>query len=283
MQLSFFTDTEPTAVEIKAAENTEKRTSVNPALVPDSEFGKTAYKKIPTVKDIIKLLDKTTYKVGLYELLSDIVECSAIAISNQFDFRNYHSREEKYKAIMKKYDDTTKQLICEIFANIYVLLSSQVSVGFNDYLGELFMSSNTSSSKAGQFFTPYNISKLCAKASIDKAILNEHITNDTILTVHEPTCGAGGMIIALADVLYNDYHFNISRNMFVECGDIDTRCVHMCYLQLALAGIPAIIYHRDGLSLKTWDKWVTPAYLMQYTRFKKYNGGIKNDTTEHEK
>ena len=44
----------------------------------------------------------------------------------------------------------------------------------------------------------------------------------------------------------------------------------MAYLQLSLAGIPAAIYHRDGLSLETWDVWKTPPYLMQYTRFKKY-------------
>ena len=48
----------------------------------------------------------------------------------------------------------------------------------------------------------------------------------------------------------------------------------MAYLQLSLAGIPATIYHRDGLSLKTWDKWETPPYLMQYTRFRKYENII---------
>ena len=93
------------------------------------------------------------------------------------------------------------------------------------------------------------------------------MANDEILTLNEPSCGSGGMIIAAVDKLYNQYHFNISRNLFVECSDIDSRCVHMCYLQLGLAGVPAIIYKRNTLTLETWDEWFTPAYMMQWERF----------------
>lgn len=273
IQLSLF-DTEDREVENNqpdTVQDAERLNKINLALVPDEEYGKIPYINVPTVNDIIKLISKATYKVGTHELLSDVFECSAIAISNKFDYRNYNSREERYKAIMKKYDADTRNLICEIFAQIYVLLSSQISVGFNDYLGELYMRSETSSSKAGQFFTPYCVSKMCAKCSVDEKIIKECIEQDRILTTHEPTVGAGGMILALADVLYNDYHFNIARNLFVECGDIDTRCVHMTYLQLGLAGIPAVIYHRNGLTLETWDKWETPAYIMQYPRFARIN------------
>lgn len=247
----------------------EKRLNkINPALVPDEEFGKSQYKDIPTVQDILKLINKATYKVGTHELLSDVFECSAIAVSNAVDFTKYNVREEKYKAIMNKHDLETRRLISEIFSKIFVLLSSSVEVGFNDYLGELYMLSETSSSKAGQFFTPYCISKMCAKNVVDDNKVRECIEKDKILTVHEPTVGAGGMVLAVADVLYNEYHLNIARNLIVECGDIDIRCVHMTYLQLALTGIPAVIYHRNGLTLETWDVWKTPAYLMQWTRFK---------------
>jgi type I restriction-modification system DNA methylase subunit len=271
MQLSFF-DAVPEEPEEKAEpkEETSPR-KCKPALVPDEEFRIPHNIKIPKVEDILKLVSKATYKVGAHELLSDVFECSAIAISNKFDLRNYDRREEKYKTIMKKYDLDTRNLICKIFAEIYLLLSNQIIVGFGDYLGELYMRSETSSSKAGQFFTPYCVSKMCAEMSVDQNSIDDCIENDRILTMHEPTVGAGGMVLALADVLYNKYHFNIARNLFVECGDIDTRCVHMTYLQLALAGIPAVIYHRDGISLETWDKWETPAYIMQFPRFVKYS------------
>lgn len=244
---------------------------ISPALVPDDEFKPMNLKfEVPTVNDILKLVGKAIYKTSIYELLSDIFKCGAIAISNQFDMTQRAKREEEYKRVIKKYDTDTQNLIAEIFANIYVLLTNCInsSIGFNDYLGELYMRSNTSSSQAGQFFTPYHVSKMCAEVTIDEAVVKKAIENDEIITQYEPTCGSGGMVLAAADILYNKYHFNISRNLLVVCGDIDERCVHMTYLQLSLAGIPAVIYHQDALTLETWGVWETPAYLMQWRRFK---------------
>ena len=265
VQLSLF----DTSENQSKAKDTEKPKKFNSALIPEKDFRKSPYTEIPTVKDILKLLEKATYKIGVHEFLSDVFECSAIAVSNKIDLKNYNIREEKYKNIMKKYDKEMRFLISDIFSRLYVLLSSQIEVGFNDYLGELYMMSETSNNKSGQFFTPYHVSKMCAELAVEKNLVEECISTDKIITMHEPTVGSGGMVLALADVLYNNYHFNISRNLFVECGDIDSRCVHMCYLQLSLAGIPAVIYHRDCLSLKTWDKWQTPAYIMQFLRFRR--------------
>lgn len=251
-----------------------KAEKINFARVTDNE-PKIKYEKIPTINDIIKLLDKGSYKVEMHELLSDVFQCGAIAISNKFDMRQAKEREETYLSIIKKYDKDTQQLMTEILAKIYILLSSQIDMGFNDYLGELYMLSETSNSKAGQFFTPYSVSKVCAEACIDEKTVNEYIEKDKIIKLNEPACGSAGMIIAAVDVLYNKYKFNYSRNLFVECSDIDQRCVHMTYLQLSLIGVPAIVYQRDTLTMKTWQKWETPTYIMQYLRFKKY--GERNE------
>lgn len=255
--------------DVRIVEAKQKET-VSFAKVPDEEFIYTLFKtNVPTVGQILKLLEKGLYKVNAHEFLSDVFECGAIAISNRFDFRQYQKREERYLQIIKKYDKGIQNLIVDIFAHIYLLLTQQInpSVGFNDYLGELYMRSETSNSKAGQFFTPYDVSKLCAEVSINEDIVKSAIEQDKILTLSEPACGAGGMVIAAADVLYYKYHFNISRNLLVECSDIDSRCVHMTYLQLGLAGIPAVIYRRNTITMETWERWETPAYIMQYSRF----------------
>lgn len=274
-QISLFDMELPPQSEIKEISkkelknNSHKAEKINFARVPDNE-PKIKYEKIPTINDIIKLLDTGSYKVGRHELLSDVFQCGAIAIANKFDKRQGKKREETYLSIIKKYDKDTQQLITEIFAEISVLLLSQIDMGFDDYLGKLYMLSETSNSKTGQFFTPYHLSKLCAEMSINKNTVYEYIEKDKILTLNEPSCGAGGMIIAAIDVLYNRYRLNYSRNLFVECSDIDQRCVHMTYLQLSLIGVPAIVYQRDTLTMKTWQKWETPAYIMQYLRFKKF-------------
>ena len=243
---------------------------INFARVPDEEYKVKRIYDIPTVDDILKQMNKFSGQTSPTEFLSDVFKCGAIAISNKFDKTKYDKRESEYKLTINKYNKSDRQLIADIFANIYILLSNQLYIGFDDYLGKIYMPSNTSNYKTGQFFTPYTISKLCADVAIDEKEIKNHIENDNIITMHEPAVGSGGMVLATADTLYNKYHFNISRNLFVECGDVDVRCVYMTYLQLSLAGIPAAIYHRDGLSLETWDVWKTPPYLMQYTRFRKY-------------
>lgn len=256
--------------------------NVNLARVPDAAFVSIEPPEhIPSVEGILKMMERSNNRVGRYELLSDVFELGTLAVSNRFCFDKqvHNEREETYGRIMKKYEGDMQELITSIFSEIFLLLTQQLNphIGFNDYLGELYMKSETSNSKAGQFFTPCHISKLCASVSLNEAQIKDAIKNDEILTLNEPACGSGGMIIAAIDELYNRYHFNISRNLFVECSDIDSRCVHMTYLQLGLAGIPAVIYQRDTLSMRTWQRWDTPAYTIQYTRFKSVRKGGKQE------
>lgn len=265
-QLSLFDIELPPQKEAAIKENSANKISfAKISEKPKPIFNK---KDIPTIDDILKLLDKGTYKTNRYELLSDIFQCGAIAISNKFDIPQAEEREKTYLNIIKKYDKDMQYLIAEIFAKIYLLLTSQIDYGFADYIGELYMKSETSSKNAGQFFTPYCISKACAETAINSSQVEQYIKEDKILTLNEPACGSGGMIIATIDTLYNKYDFNYSRNLFVECSDIDARCVYMTYLQLACTGVPAVIYQRDTLSMQTWQRWETPAYIMQWLRFR---------------
>lgn len=225
---------------------------------------------IPNVHNIIKHIEKTCYGVDKFNFISNLFECGALAVSNKFDFINYDEREERYKQIMKAYEPSKQKAMSEIFAEIFALLSSVVYDNgvFADYLGEIFMGLNLGNKRTGQFFTPYNISKMSAKMVITDP--TEKQTKDEIITVCDPCCGSGGMLIAALDVLQNDYQVNYARNCFIDCGDIDSRCVHMAYLQLSLAGVPAIIKHQDALSRQLWNVWRTPVFILQYHRFYKY-------------
>ncbi len=76
-------------------------------------------------------------------------------------------------------------------------------------------------------------------------------------------------MVAALEVL-KENKVNYARDCFIDCGDIDIRCVHMTYLQLALAGVPAVVHHQDALTRKQWSVWLTPALIFQYPRFHKY-------------
>lgn len=223
---------------------------------------------IPTVDEIIKIIDRSAYKVNRSQLIADVFECGALAISNKVDFTKYDEREQHYLDIMNKYRPDERKLIFDIFNRVFALSSSVVydNGEFNDYLGEIFMRCNQGNKFAGQFFTPYDVSKFMAKVTLSD------IENPLkrILTLCDPCCGGGGMAMAALDVLKNDYNVNYAMDCFIECADIDIRCVHMTYLQLALAGVPAIVKHQNTLTQELWSVWKTPAFIFQYHRFYKF-------------
>lgn len=266
-----YEEVKPVASPDNTTEEIPEKPSICFAEVPESEYLVDKGEEIPTIQEILKLFDNCPIKYSNAEIISDVFELGALSVSNQVDHRKcvYKRREERFKEIAEKYKADFK-FIQTVFSKIYALLITQTNPRnrFNDWLGDLYMKSFTQSSKAGQFFTPYHVSKACALMSIDPKAVQAAKDGDKIITIHEPTVGAGGMVIAALDVLYNEHRFNYTRNAFVDCGDIDKRCVHMTYLQLALAGVPAVVFHRDGLSLETWDCFHTPALCMQWCRFK---------------
>lgn len=222
----------------------------------------------PTVKEIVKLIDDAAVFHDKDRFLSDLFCCMAVSISNIVDLYRKDEREEQYKQIISRYSKTEQQAMSEISGKLFMLLSSVVYDDgvFSDYLGEIFMTCNMGNKSAGQFFTPYHVSKLCAKLAIgtpDKA-------DGKILTFNDPCCGSGGMVLAAMDVLKNDFGINYTMDCFVDCSDIDLRCVHMTYLQLSLAGVSAIVKHKDSLTKQLYSVWRTPAFVMQHPRFMKY-------------
>lgn len=230
------------------------------------------------VDKLLKLIDSFSSRHHKHEILSDCFEIWAICISQTVDKPQYAAREQRYLDIVKKYDKHDLDLIGQMFGEVWLLLSEMPTDGFDDYLGQLYMASGTGSDKAGQFFTPYCVSKLSAEITI-RSKKDELLKND-IITFYEPACGSGGMILAAMDTLQNDCGINYAQHAFVVAGDIDSRCVHMCYLQLSLAGVPAIVEQRNALTMELiGGVWKTPAYLMQYMRFRNVLNGTVHEKT----
>ena len=93
--------------------------------------------------------------------------------------------------------------------------------------------------------------------------VGEVIAEQGFVTVQEPACGAGGMMIAAADAIERR-GFDIGRQLYVDGTDISAMCFKMTYLQASLRGIPATIRRGNTLALETFDQAVTPAFLGFY-------------------
>ncbi len=118
---------------------------------------------------------------------------------------------------------------------------------------------NLGNAKKGQFFTPYNVSKLMAEINIIE--IENQLAERDFITLSEPCSGSGGIIIAFAESL-KEKGYNYQHQLFVEAIDIDELCFMMTYIQLALYGIPARVVLGDTLSLKYQKKLYTPMYFI---------------------
>lgn len=227
--------------------------------------------------EIAKILDRIQ-GFDTYTVISDFFAVSAIAVRNNVDYgKERESYEQRYLSIVRKYRKEDLEIFAQALGVFmgWIQKAMDGDIPFRDFAGEIYMDSGTSSGKAGQFFTPYHVSHLMAEVNFDKEKIKAEIDADPdrLITIAEPTCGAGGLIVAAIDVL-KDAGINYAWNVFVDCGDIDSRCVHMTYLTLSLLGVPAVVRNGDALALDYSETWYTPAYIFAWPHFKsRLHGG----------
>lgn len=204
-----------------------------------------------------------------YSVIRDFFECSAIAVRDAVDIRHREIYEERYKTIASGY---SAEHLNKFKTALGILMDAIQAAAagdapFCDWAGELYMESGTFNSRMGQFFTPYPVSQLLPQGIISEKDVRAKIGDGNgVFTIYEPTCGAGGLIVAAIEHLQK-MGINYAHNVFVDCGDIDSRCVHMTYLTLSILGVPAVVRLGDALKLEYREAWFTPAYIFNCAHF----------------
>ncbi len=192
-------------------------------------------------KEIIETIAAMSGRYAPYNIFSDWVMTSAIAIQNQCCMvhdKVWKEREKLYISTMERYTEPER----DAFAKMFVLLGDALTENMSDVLGEIYMEAGMGSKYTGQFFTPFHLSELCARMGIHP----EEIREGERLTLNEPSSGGGGMIIAACKVLH-EAGFDFQRKLDVVAQDLDWKGVYMTYLQLSLIGCRAIVVQGDTL------------------------------------
>lgn len=208
-------------------------------------------------KEFIKQLSDIVYHQDIREIFHDFLHMSAYAISGKF-----HAGDEfdwlfsNAKKVFGKYKENDLQK----FDSCFNIMVQSMEAGYSDFLGEIYMEINISNSNTGQFFTPYSVSQMMSKIVYSEPIL-KLLESKPFIKVHEPACGSGGMIIALAEEMKSK-GINYATSMFVMGIDIDEKCFLMTYIQLSLFDIPAKIIHGDTLTLSLYKYLFTPAVFL---------------------
>ena len=208
-------------------------------------------------KRITGLLRDNARRHRLSEVFSDFCEVAALAISNAVDIRQFKEREARYLAIVGRYE---REEVERFSAMLAALTAWMECVGMADCLGELFMSLELGDNFKGQFFTPFEVSRLMAGLTLGQDA-HSQVAAHGFLRFSEPTCGAGGMVIAFADAMQSQ-QINYQQCMHVTAQDIDRTAVHMTYVQLSLLHVPAVVILGNTLSMEMRELWYTPAHIL---------------------
>lgn len=192
-------------------------------------------------ENVVKMIQEISGSQSPYQVFSDFVTMLAISIANASTFHRdkvWQDREKRYCDIANKYKEPELLKMVEIKEELVASFDEKMG----DILGEVYMESGAGNKYTGQFFTPFHVSEMTAAISIPKDYHGEKVLN-----LHEPSAGAGGMIIASAKIL-RDMGLNYQKCMKVVAQDLDWLAVYMCYVQLSLYGIDAIVVQGDTLA-----------------------------------
>lgn len=218
-------------------------------------------------QEFAKLVSGNSRSRHPYTVFKDFCELAALSFSNAVDRAQFEVRESRYLQIVKGYqaDEVAR------FPKMLACLTLSLEEGLNDCLGQLFMALELGNSGAGQFFTPFHVSLMMAKMLCGDA--GQICKERGFVRVMEPAVGAGGMVIATAEV-FADEGINYQQAMHATCIDIDATAVHMAYVQLSLLHIPAIVIHGNALSMEQWGYWLTPAHVLGF-----WNARLKREAS----
>lgn len=194
----------------------------------------------PISRQFIKIFMSLCHTWDAWRVWSDFVTLFAVTIA-----RSVSTEKEKYdtdyREIMNRYRQADKETFMRLAALMVDALEKNPD---QDFLGKIFMALDLGSHWKGQFFTPYNVS--CMMAAIQAEHVKEQICRQGWVSVSDPACGAGSMLIAFRNEAIRQ---GISSNeiLFVA-QDVDRIAALMCYVQLSLLGCAGYVIVADSIS-----------------------------------
>lgn len=221
------------------------------------------------IKDLSSIIDKLSYSKSCFETFSNVIEiCSITEHQNIFNLglkakdSEYEELEKKYLELINLYNKEERDLIVKFYGSLKYFF---IKNNHFDILGSLYMALELSNKRTGQFFTPYDVSKMMASMLLPD--IKDTVTRKGYFTICEPCIGAGGMVIAASDIMNSQ---NISKGEMLFQGiDIDRLCFNMSYVQLSMLGLMGVLIQGNSLSCEEFDKRKTPALLLNEDKLPK--------------
>lgn len=203
-------------------------------------------------KEFLKKFNSLSGKHSRYTLFTDWVTMVSSTLIVRSSPQHAEQSEAEYMALVPKY--TREEL--DTFAAMLGLTALALEEEPQDFLGSVFMQAELGNDRMGQFFTPYHLS-----AMIAQMVVTDVDASKDLITMSEPACGSGGMVIAYCEAL-KARGINYQFNSYVVATDLSEVAARMAYIQLSLLGIPAHVVWGNTLSLQVIREWPTFNFWM---------------------
>ncbi|MGO4855040.1 N-6 DNA methylase [Phaeovulum sp. W22_SRMD_FR3] len=190
------------------------------------------------------------------EVFRDFCEMAYLALANTTaQPAKSDATEAEYMACVRRYrhkDDVRKM------RDLLEIAVAAIAPGSRDFLGEVAAELGALDASLGQFFTPYDVSRLIAEMNLSDA--KSIIEDRGFITLQEPAAGAGGMVIAAADALEKQ-GFDPRCCLWFEATEINRSTFHMLHIQTAYRGLAGRNIHGNSLTVEKYDSTLTPNAL----------------------
>jgi type I restriction-modification system DNA methylase subunit len=194
-------------------------------------------------KDFLQVLETIDKSKRPYQIFFDWLIMASAAL---YSWMKDEAVEKEYQNIAKQYSKKQLLKFSELLATTVNALTNEPS----DFLGAILMELKAENKRKGQYFTPQDVSNLISEITIDN--IEDY---EKIITIQDPCCGSGRMLISVANTLKNK-NFNYQKNAYFVAQDIDIECCYMAFIQLSFLGMPSCVICCNSLwpDTMTWQR-----------------------------
>lgn len=239
------------------------------------------------MREFLKIFHGLSQRYSPWTVWSDFITMFACALSNSFDKTHYGEREALYLKTISKYTSQEAESFPQLCAETVLALEKNSE---QDYLGKIFMELGLGNSRAGQFFTPYDVCVCMANITVTADVVQK-IEEHGYITINDCACGAGATLIAGIHAVRKALEdagspLNWQNHVLVVAQDIDHTTALMCYIQLSLLGCAAFVKIGNTLTnpITTNDSkenyWYTPMYFMGPWPVRRFLSNSGNNSKE---
>ncbi len=198
-------------------------------------------------RDFRNILAGLSHRHDTRRIFDAFVRLAACALAMQ-------TREEEYLEEAKRWEKPELGLFAEALG---ALVAEMELHPYEDLIGGYYMETALSQKGQqwnGEFHTPKPICDLMAQMLMGDT---ESWPAEGPITICEPACGAGAMILSCAQACPSEIR---SRLRFTAI-DISRTACDMAFINTTLWGIPTRVMHGNTLSNEYWAAWSNIHYI----------------------